>query len=171
MASKGNIAARVTEVITPVVNGLGYDIWDVEYVKEGADWHLRVTIDSPGGINIDDCEKVHRAIDPVLDEFDPIEDAQYLDVSSPGLERDIRTAEHYLACVGETVEVKLFSAHEGMKSFIGKLMGYEAEKDLVTVELPGGREVTVTRKQVSRCNIYFDFDNDNIMEDTEKDHE
>ena len=171
MASKGNIAARVTEMIAPVVKELGYDIWDVEYVKEGADWHLRVTIDSPNGIDINDCEKVHRAIDPVLDEFDPIEDAYYLDVSSPGLEREIRTPEHYNACAGEKIEVKLFAAHEGMKSFVGKLIGYFPENDSVTVELGGGKEVTVTRKQISRCNMYFDFDNDKIMEETEKDHE
>ena len=88
-SSKGNIAARVTDVISPVVSELGYEIWDVEYVKEGADWHLRVTIDSPNGININDCEKVHRAIDPVLDEYDPIEDAYYLDVSSPGLGQNV----------------------------------------------------------------------------------
>ena len=174
MASKGNIAARVTEMIAPVVNGLGYDIWDVDYVKEGADWHLRVTIDSPNGIDINDCEKVHRAIDPVLDEFDPIEDAYYLDVSSPGLEREIRTPEHYNACAGERIEVKLFTAYEGMKGFVGKLIGYAPESDSVTVEIGGGREITVTRKQISKCNMYFDFDSDNLdnlTEETEKNHE
>jgi len=166
-SSKGNIAARVTEVISPVVAELGYEIWDVEYVKEGADWHLRVTIDSENGIDITDCEKVHRAIDPVLDEFDPIEDAYYLDVSSPGLERDIRTPEHYNACTGEKVEIKLFTAFDGMKSFVGTLIGYLPDTDSVTVEIAGGREVTVTRKQISKCNVYFDFDNDSLMEETE----
>jgi ribosome maturation factor RimP len=114
---------------------------------------------------------VHRAIDPVLDEFDPIEDAYYLDVSSPGLERDIRTPEHYNACIGEKIEVKLFAAHEGMKSFVGRLIGYAPESDSVTVEIGTGREVTVTRKQISKCNMYFDFDNDSITEGTKKDHE
>ena len=166
-SSKGNIAARVGDIILPVVSELGYDIWDVEYVKEGADWHLRVTIDSPDGIDINDCEKVHRAIDPVLDEADPIEDAYYLDVSSPGLEREIRTEKHYLACIGEKVEVKLFTAHDGMKSFVGRLVKYSESDENVTVEV-GSKEITVSKKQISKCNIYFDFDNDILTEDTEK---
>ena len=89
--SGGNIVASVRAAIAPVVEGLGYSIWDLEYVKEGADWFLRVTIDSPSGITIDDCETVHRAIDPVLDEVDPIEGAYHLEVSSPGIERELRT--------------------------------------------------------------------------------
>ena len=165
MASKGNIAARVSELIYPTVTELGYSIWDVEYVKEGADWHLRVTIDSPNGIDINDCEKVHRAIDPVLDESDPIEDAYYLDVSSPGLERDIRTPEHYKACVGEKIEVKLFTAHEGMKNFVGKLEAYSDEGETVTVAITAEKKVTVTRKQISKCNVYFDFDNDTLTKE------
>ena len=166
-SSKGNIAARVSDLIRPTVAELGYSIWDVEYVKEGADWHLRVTIDSPNGIDITDCEKVHRAIDPILDETDPIEDGYYLDVSSPGLERDIRTPEHYKACVGEKIEVKLFAAHEGMKSFVGKLVNYSDDDETVSVAISANKTVTVTRKQISKCNVYFDFDNDTLMEETE----
>lgn len=168
MASKGNIAARVTDIIRPTVEGLGYEIWDVEYVKEGAAWHLRVTLDSPNGIDIDDCEKVHRAIDPILDEADPIEDGYYLDVSSPGLERELRTAEHYIACVGETVEVKLYTAFNGVKGFIGKLTAYDPESDSAEFAFDNGEALKLERKLISKCNIYFDFDNDILTEDAEK---
>lgn len=88
-------ASAVRELIEPTVTELGYDIWDVEYVKEGADMHLRITIDSEDGIDIDDCEKVHRAIDPLIDEADPIEESYLLEVSSPGIERRLRTPEHF----------------------------------------------------------------------------
>ena len=89
-----NIAGVVTELITPVADELGYELWDVEFVKEGTRRILRVTIDSEEGITIDDCERMHRAIDPVLDEADPIESAYYLEVSSPGIERELRTERH-----------------------------------------------------------------------------
>lgn len=167
-SSKGNIASRVEKLIRPKVQELGYDIWDVEYVKEGADWHLRITIDSPNGIDINDCEKTHRALDPVLDEADPIEDAYYLDVSSPGLEREIRVPAHYIACIGEKVEIKLFTAYEGQKSFVAVLRAYDDDKDVVTAEQENGNVVTLERKLISRCNVYFDFDNDKLMEETEK---
>ena len=169
-SSKGNIAVRVTELIRPLVEELGYSIWDVEYVKEGADWHLRVTIDSSDGIDVDDCERVMRVIDPVIDEADPIEDHYYLDVSSPGLEREIRTREHYLACIGSDIEVKLFTAldgFDGMKSFVGRLVSLNEENDSIEVELSDGRMIAVERKLISRCNIYFDFDKEFSTEETE----
>ena len=101
----GGVVATVKRLAEPIAEGLGYELWDVEYVKEGADYYLRITIDSSEGITIEDCEKMHRAIDPVLDEADPIESAYYLEVSSPGSERELRTDAHILACIGEDVEV------------------------------------------------------------------
>ena len=154
MASKGNIAARVTEVIAPVVKELGYDIWDVEYVKEGADWHLRVTIDSPDGIDINDCEKVHRAIDPILDECDPIETFYYLEVSSPGVERELRTDEHIARCKGMKVEAKLFAAHDGAKSIIG-ILG-ECADGKVVIERDG-ECVELEKNEISKLTtVYFE---------------
>lgn len=122
---KKSIKETVREAILPTVTELGYRIWDVTYSKVGADYHLEITIDSDNGINIEDCEKVHRAIDPILDECDPIEGFYYLDVSSPGLERELRTDEHITASLGAKVEVKLFSASDGRKSFIAQLVSYE----------------------------------------------
>ena len=95
-----NIAQTVNEMILPTVNELGYSLWDVEYVKEGASYYLRITIDCESGISIDDCEKVHRAIEPILDREDPIEGSYHLEVSSPGIERVLRTEDHFIAMAG-----------------------------------------------------------------------
>lgn len=118
-----NVAETVREGIAPIAAELGLAIWDVEFVKEGARRILRVTIDSEQGITIDDCERMHRAIDPVLDELDPIDTAYDLEVSSPGIERDLRTDAHIDASVGEEVELRLFAPLDGKKSFGGILMG------------------------------------------------
>ena len=157
---KRNIASTVEELIAPVVvDEMGYDIWDVEYVKEGASWYLRITIDSENGIDIDDCEKVHRAIDPILDDADPIEDFYYLEVSSPGVERSIRTTEHYLACIGCDVRLKLFSDVNGRKEFIGTLEAVSESGEEVTVAVNEER-FTIKRSMISKANIYYDFDSE-----------
>ena len=148
---KASIADRVADLLAPTVEGLGYALWDVEYAKEGADWHLTVTIDHPDGITIDDCERVHRAIDPVLDEADPIEGAYYLNVSSPGVERILRTDAHLLAAVGVRVEVRFFSAQDGKKSVRGTLTAVSED----TMTLDG--EAEYPRTAISRVKtVYFD---------------
>lgn len=155
MANGNRIADVVTELLTPVINSLGYEVWDVEYVREAAEWFLRITIDSPDGIDIDDCEKVHRAIDPVLDEADPIEDAYRLEVSSSGLERDIRTDAHFEACIGEKIVCKLFTKFEGKKEYTGILKAYENKQ--IVLETETG-EITIERKLASKVRTFFDFD-------------
>lgn len=157
MAQKKNTAQIVREIVEPIITGLGYRIWDIEYSKIGVERHLEITIDSDNGIEITDCEKVHRAIEGAIDEADPIEDFYYLDVSSPGLERSIRTPEHYKACIGETVEIKLFSALEGKKSIVGELVGYDENVDELRIREKNGSEYTVSRKAVSKANIYFEI--------------
>ena len=152
MAKK--IADVVAELLTPVINDLGYDVWDVEYVREAAEWFLRITIDSPEGIDIDDCEKVHRAIDPVLDEADPIEDSYRLEVSSPGLEREIRTDEHFAACIGEKIVCKLFTKLDGKKEYTGVLKAYE-DKQIILDTDEG--EKSIDRKLASKVRTVFDF--------------
>lgn len=149
-----NVAATVSELIAPIANELGYFLWDVEFVKEGSRHILRVTIDSEDGINIDDCEKMHRAIDPVLDEADPIEAAYYLEVSSPGIERELRTDAHILACIGESVEIKLYAPIDGVKSFGGVLAGYE--DGCVSVNI-GASVKTFERKDIAKIKTVFDF--------------
>ena len=149
---KKSIKDAVRELIEPTVNDLGYMIWDVLYSKIGADYHLEITIDKEGGIDIDDCEKVHRAIDPIIDEADPIEDFYYLEVSSPGLERELRTDDHINACLGEAVEAKLFAAHEGRKSVVGILESYEDRN--VTIDEDGTKTV-IARADISKLTTIY----------------
>ena len=132
-----NVSQTVREAIAPTVSALGYDIWDVEFVKEGANYYLRIYIDCEEGIYIEDCEKVHRAIDPVLDEADPIDRAYYLEVSSPGLGRQIKNAEQAEWVMGEKVEARLFAPDEkGRKVLAGTLEAYGER----TVTLKVGEE-------------------------------
>ena len=151
---KKSIKEIVREAIEPTVVELGYRIWDVTYMKIGADFHLEITIDSDGGINIDDCERVHRAIDPILDERDPIEGFYYLEVSSPGIERELRTNEHIILSIGQAVEAKLFSQKEGRKSFTGVLEAFDGES--ITL-VSGDEKFTVRKDEVAKLTtVYFE---------------
>ena len=147
-----NVASAVRELLLPTAEALGYILWDVEYQREGADNILRITIDSENGINIEDCEKMHRAIDPVLDEADPIEVSYQLEVSSPGIERDIRTDAHIAACMGEEIEARLYAPHEGKRVYVGILAAYEDGK--VTVETAEG-SLTLPRAAIAHMNTTY----------------
>lgn len=154
---KKNIAGTVWDLIEPIADELGYKIWNVEYVREGADMYLRVTIDSEEGIDIDDCERMTRAIDPILDEADPIEDSYFLEVSSPGVERVLVTDEHFALMAGEEVEVKLYRAINGAKSIRGVLVG--REDGIVTVNTEDG-EVKLEAKACARVTTVYDWQSD-----------
>ncbi len=154
MKNGKNIAETVHDFLLPVINQLGYYLWDVEYVKEGSEWYLRITIDSEDGITIDDCETVHRAIDPIIDEHDPIENSYHLEVSSPGIERVLRTEEHIEAWAGEEVEAKLYAALDGKKSVRGRLLGIE--NGIVSIEC-GEKTYEIEHKKISRMTTVFDF--------------
>ena len=151
---KKSIKETVREAISPIVTELGYDIWDITYSKVGADYHLEITIDSEKGIDIQDCEKVHRAIDPILDEIDPIEDFYYLDVSSPGIERELRTAEHISRSVGSKVEAKLFAPKDGKRSIVGIISSFEDGKITINCQ---GTDIILTQGEISKLTtVYFD---------------
>ncbi len=149
------IAELVRTIITPTADELGYYLWDVEYVKEGADYILRVTIDNDEGITIDDCERMTRAIDPILDLHDPIEDAYLLEVSSPGIERDITRDEHFALCEGEKVEVRLFAPVDGSRVFVG-ILGAIDEDGLVPVDTAGTTH-RFPRSAIAKIHTVFDF--------------
>ena len=151
---KKSVKETVREAITPTIAELGYEIWDVTYQKIGADYHLEITIDSEAGINIEDCEKVHRAIDPILDECDPIEGFYYLDVSSPGIERELRTEAHILSQIGVKAEAKLYAAKDGRRSIIGIIKSLE---DGVLTLTEGENDITLKLDEISKLTtIYFE---------------
>ena len=149
------VAQTVTELAEPIAKELGYILWDVEFVREGSRRILRITIDSEEGITVDDCEKMHRAMDPVLDEADPIEEAYYLEVSSPGIERDLRTDEHIFYCVGADVEVRLYAPRDGSKVFCGELLPLSEKGNIVI--LCGENELEFERADVAKLRTVFNF--------------
>ena len=152
-----NIASTVRELVTPIAEEMGYFIWDVEFVKEGADKYLRITLDNEEGININDCESFHRAIDPVLDEADPISESYILEVSSPGIERELKYPEHIDACEGWDVEVKLYAPRNGSKQYRGVLVGYD-EEGCIVIEA-GEERIAFKPEEIAKIATYFDFSN------------
>ena len=151
---KKNIASTVRDLVTPIADELGYMIWDVEYVKEGADMILRITIDKDEGIDIEDCEKMSRAIDPVIDEADPIETSYRMEVSSPGVERTLTRPEHFEKCMGEKVEVRLYAPLNGQKQIVGILCGSDDKS--ITVKV-GEEEVTLEKSLVAKAATLFEW--------------
>lgn len=128
-----NVAQKVFSLIEETVKAQNVNLWDVRFVKEGATWYLRVIIDSDNGISIDDCTNVHHAIDPILDEADPIDKSYYLEVCSPGLERELTRNEHFEKMLGSAIKLKLYKAVNGVKEFAGELVSNE--KDTITVKI------------------------------------
>ncbi len=123
MSKREDYEAGFEKILLPVTEENGVEIYDVEYVKEGSDWYLRAYIDKEGGVTIDDCEAVSRALEAKLDEADPIEQAYILEVSSPGIDRPLKKDEDFVKYQGEMIDVKLYKAQEGRKQFQGKLLG------------------------------------------------
>lgn len=149
-----NTAAVVRELLEGTAAELGYVLWDVEYVKEGAEMVLRITIDSEKGIDIDDCERMHRTIDPILDEADPIECSYRLEVSSPGVERTLSRPEHFDSCIGEKVEVRLFAPVNGAKTIVGTLSSHDGTS--FTIETEAG-SVTIERSAAAKVSTVFEW--------------
>ncbi|MBE6706741.1 MAG: ribosome maturation factor RimP [Ruminococcaceae bacterium] len=151
----GGVAQKVWEIAEPLADEIGIWIWDVEFVKEGARRVLRITVDSEEGIGIEDCEKLHRAIDPLLDEADPIEEQYYLEVSSPGIERELKNDIHIEACEGWDVEVKLYAPKDGSKLYRGVLLPL-AENGDIAIQV-GESTVVFERSTVAKINTYFEL--------------
>ena len=144
-----NAAEKVYGLIKETVEAQGVSLWDVRFLKEGASWYLRVFIDKPEGISIDDCTNVSHAIDPIIDEADPIDVSYYLEVCSAGLERELTRQSHFEACVGKRVKIKLYKALNGDKELTGVL---KAAADTVTIETEGG-EYELLYKDISKARL------------------
>lgn len=153
---KGNIASRVSELVKEAVEECGCTLWDVEFVKEGPDHNLIIYIDKPEGISLDDCEMVNDAVEPIIDEADPIDGSYYLEISSPGLERELKTPDHIRAFIGERVIVKLYAAKDGKKSFDGNIVAYNDEDASLTLEV-NGAEIVFGAKEYSSIKTVCEF--------------
>lgn len=131
MASN-NIESKVENLLCNIIESLGYSLYDVLYEKEGKDYYLRIIIDKPEGIDINDCEKVNNEINPILDEADYIKEQYFLEVSSPGIERTLRKEKHFLSQIGNEISVKLFKPLNKQKELIGTLEEYN--KNEITIK-------------------------------------
>ncbi len=159
MANKkgGATVETVRNLIEPIVAELNLELWDVRYVKEGAQWYLRVFIDKPEGVGIEDCEKVSRAIDAPLDELNPIEQSYCLEVCSPGIERELVREEHFMRFLGADVMVKMIRPIEGIgKEFAGVLKEYNKGEILIE-DHSGENQVTINKKDAVWIKL-DDFD-------------
>lgn len=145
-----NSAERVYELIKDAVEAEGVRLWDVRFLKEGASWYLRVFIDKPEGISIDDCTNVSHAIDPIIDEADLINVSYYLEVCSPGIERELTRSRHYEESLGKQVRLKLYRAYDGKKEITGTLEDVTEENVTLVTE---GNALTVERKNISKANL------------------
>lgn len=119
------VTEKVEALARPVIEDEGCELWSVEYVREAGSWYLRVFIDKDGGVGIDDCERISRRLDPILDETDPIPDSYVFEVGSAGAERELKRPSDFEKFMGSEVEVKLYQPYEGKKSLVGKLEAYE----------------------------------------------
>lgn len=146
---------KTEEILLPIMEEYGFELVDVEYVKEGSNWYLRAYIDKEGGIAVDDCEMVSRRLSDWLDEEDFIEDSYILEVSSPGLGRPLKKEKDFARSVGKQVDIRLYRQRDKQKDFTGILTEYD--KDSVTIETEDGKEMVFDRSDIALIRLAFDF--------------
>jgi ribosome maturation factor RimP len=149
---------KVTELVTqfsqPIIESFGCSLWDVEYVREGSERYLRIYVDKEGGIDINDCERIHRAIDPILDEKDPIAESYHFEVCSAGIELVLKKPENFLQFMNSPVLVKLYRPRNGLKELPGILRGYEDGR----ITLEAGKEtITFEKSEVALVRLRVEF--------------
>lgn len=155
MSRREQYEQQTEELIMPIVTGFGFELVDVEYVKEAGTWYLRAYIDKPGGIAVDDCEAVSRKFSEILDEKDYIEDSYIFEVSSPGLGRPLKKEKDFARSLGEEVEVRTYRAIERQKEFTGILKAYD--KDTVTIEYEDGTVQIFEKSDIALIRLALDF--------------
>lgn len=155
MSKRDTYESRTEQLLLPVIEEHDFELVDVEYVKEGSSWYLRAYIDKQGGITIDDCELVSRALSDLLDKEDFIEDSYILEVSSPGLLRPIKKDKDFQRNMGKQVEIRCFKMIEKKKEFTGTLKAFD--KDSVTIETEE-KEMIFARKEIALIRPAVDFD-------------
>lgn len=155
MSKKEIYEKKTEELLLPIIEENGFELVDVEYVKEGGSWYLRAYIDKPGGITVDDCEKVSRRLSDLLDEKDYIDEAYILEVSSPGLGRPLKKDKDFERSIGEEVEIRTFRPIHHQKEFTGILKAYDKEK--VIIEMEEQEQMEFERSQIALIRLAFDF--------------
>ena len=146
---------KTEELLEPIVAALGFELVDVEYVKEGGTWYLRAYIDKPGGITVDDCEAVSRQFSDILDEKDYIRDSYVFEVSSPGLGRPLKKEKDFKRSLGEEVEIRTYRAIDRQKEFTGILKAYD--ENTVTIAYEDNTEQTFDRADIALIRLALDF--------------
>lgn len=157
MSRREEYEAKTEALLQPMVDERGFELVDVEYVKEGSNWYLRAFIDKPGGISIDDIEPISRELSAKLDQEDFISDAYILEVSSPGLGRPLKKDKDFVRSIGEEIEIHLYRAINKQKEFVGILKEFNKEENTFTVELEDGEETVFNRADVALVRLTFDF--------------
>ncbi len=155
MGKKEEYESRVEKYLLPVMDENGFELVDVEYVKEAGTWYLRAYIDKPGGFTVDDCEMVSRRLGDWLDREDFIDESYILEVSSPGLGRPLKKEKDFKRSLGEQVEIRLYRAVDRQKEFTGTLKAYD--ENTVTISYEDGTESTFERKDIALIRLAFDF--------------
>jgi ribosome maturation factor RimP len=155
MSKREAYEQKAEALIMPILQNNGFELYDVEYVKEGSEWYLRFYIDKEGGIDINDCELVSRAYSEIVDKEDFIEEAYILEVSSPGLGRTLKKDKHLEKSIGEEVEIKLYKPIGKQKEFVGLLKGFD--KDSIRIETEEGTEISFERTNIALIRLTIDF--------------
>ena len=155
MTKREEYEQKTEKMLAPILEENHFELVDVEYVKEGGSWYLRAYIDKPGGITVDDCEIVNRALGDLLDQDDFIEDSYILEISSPGLGRPLKKERDFERSLGEEVEIRTYRMVNKQKEFRGILKAYD--KDTVIIEMEDGEESTFDRENIALIRLAFDF--------------
>ena len=150
-----SIEEKVENLLQDKIKELGYDLYDVEYAKEGKNYFLRIFIDNEKGIDLNDCEKVNDGIMDLLDEADYIKEQYFLEVSSPGIERILKKDRHFDLSLGEEIEVNLFKPINKKKTLDGILTGYDESSIMMMYE---NDEITIERKNISLMKLKYNWD-------------
>ncbi|WP_042272851.1 ribosome maturation factor RimP [[Clostridium] dakarense] len=152
---KRSIEATIEEIVSPITDAKGFEIVDIEYVKEAGEYYLRVFLDKEGGISLNDCEAVSRELSEILDVKDPIKDNYFLEVSSPGLDRPLKKDKDFVRYQGRDVEIKLYKPLNGSKQFEGELVGLTEDKNIKVII--DENEVEFNKKEVALVRLAIKF--------------
>lgn len=155
MAKHEDYELRTQQLLEPILSANHFELYDVEYVREGGNWFLRAFIDKENGISVDDCELVSRALSDLLDKHDYISDSYILEVSSPGLGRQLKKDKHFEKSIGEEVELRLFKPINKQKDFTGILAAYD--QDSITLTLENEEEMIIKRTDIAMIRLTIDF--------------